>query len=920
MRHLIILFSLCSVLAFPLVAQDRQESNELQVIEQAQSHVAKGQFREALALLEGNNFRTPNGQRASRVLMIKVYFVQDRLEEATEMAKKLLISQPGYEPELTDRQGYKDLIVSVRSQLSSQTIASVSKIAERPEEAPATVYIITKEEMIRRGYNGLIELLKDQPGFDIMGFYSATYTNIYQRGYRSTNTERTLLLIDGVEENDLYFNIPYISRQYPISNIERVEIIYGPASTMYGPNAFVGVINVVTKKFTGKNNRPTGEVHFGTGSYNTYWTDLSLGGTSKSGRVQWNVTGRAFWSDEMDLSDDPLVGKDFDYAATEFDTTSRYDSLMVIEVGEDTTLADLGIVDTNGYLTETVADGTRTISLSEAGLAAVRAADKALYENGIDGQSVNGFSNSSFNYYLRAQVSFDRLSITAQHWTREEGTSARYRDVVAGPSGNGSVWTPQNYTLTLKYATPLNNEGTWTFSSLTSYRYHRLQPTKSNILFSRNYWRGNYDIYDLVSTDDPTTFADDVIWVDRNFFQEARQLRTEQKFVYAATEQLSWVSGLEIRNTQMQGDYIVSYDTVNVEDRDTGCDTWPNPQECGVVSSNQEEGGNQYGMWDLGLYSQAQWKVLPSLKLVGGSRLDYNRIRSDEGFGWAFNPRLALVYTPRNWVLKAIYARGIQNPSQWSKFSTGGTRIPSVNLQEEVIRNFEASAYYTQTNSAGEKLLTAEVSGYYSAIDNVVGLRKIGTSVTQNANIGEFDIYGVQVVGTWRIRPNLSLWGNYSYTQGRVSRIVDGIDSTEVSDAGFEVNNIIADIAPHQAKLGVSGSFLDNRLKANVRSQYVSARPTGGGTTNPDNNGQESTTKGDFFSAYLLLNATIGWDFSQWISDNGAGNGLTAQVSFFNITNQSYYNTGPLNGDGVTNPSLIPQRGFHSQFRLLYNF
>jgi len=902
------------------MAQNQQEVRELQVIEQAERFVAKGQFQEALDRLEDNDFRTPNGQRASRVLLIKVYLVQDRLQDATSMAKTLLISQPGYEPALTDPQGYKDLIVEVRGQLSSQTIASVSKIAERPEEAPATVYIISHDDIVERGYNDLIELLKDQPGFDIMGFYSATYANIYQRGYRSTNTERTLLLIDGVEENDLYFNIPYISRQYPISNIERVEIIYGPASTMYGPNAFVGVINVVTKNFTGKNNRPTGEVHFGTGSYNTYWADASVGGTSKSGRVQWNVTGRGFWSDEMDLSTDPLAGQDFDYSVNEFDTTSRYDSTMVIEVGEDTTLADLGIVDTNGYLTESVSDGIRTISLSDAGLAAVRAADRRLYEEGTDGQPISGFSNSSFNYYLRAQVSFDRLSVTAQHWTREEGTSARYRDVVAGPSGNGSIWTPQNYTFTLKYATPLNADGTWTFSSLTSYRYHRLQPTRSNILFSRNYWRGNYNIYNLVADDDPSTFSDDVIWVDRNFFQEARQLRTEQKFVYAATEQLSWVSGFEIRNTQMQGDYIVSYDTVNVEDRDTGCETWPSPQECGIVSSNQDLGGNQYGMWDVGLYSQAQWKVIPALKLVAGSRIDYNRIRSEEGFGWVVNPRLAVVYTPRNWVLKAIYAQGIQNPSQWSRYSTGGTRIPSNNLQEEIIRNFEVSAHYSQNNSAGDRLLTAEASGYFSRIENVVGLKKISTNVTQNANIGEYDIYGAQVVASWRVRPNITVWGNYSYTRGIVSRLDDSVAAGDVSDGGFAIDNVIADIAPHQAKLGVSGNFLDNRLRANIRSQFVAARPTGGGTTNPDNDGQARTMNGDFFSAYLLLHATVGWDFSNWIYNTGIGSGLTAQLSFFNITNQAYYNTGPLNGDGVTNPSLIPQRGFHSQFRVLYNF
>ena len=63
---------------------------------------------------------------------------------------------------------------------------------------------------------------------------------MYQLGFRQESTQRTLLMIDGIEENDLYSNIAYISRQYPISNIKAVEILYGPSATMYGPRAFMG--------------------------------------------------------------------------------------------------------------------------------------------------------------------------------------------------------------------------------------------------------------------------------------------------------------------------------------------------------------------------------------------------------------------------------------------------------------------------------------------------------------------------------------------------------------------------------------------------------------------------------------------------------------------------------------------------------
>ncbi|MGV8090862.1 MAG: TonB-dependent receptor [Mangrovibacterium sp.] len=114
-------------------------------------------------------------------------------------------------------------------------------------------------------------------------FYGSEYANIYQRGFRQNNTEKTLLLIDGIEENDLWTNWAYVDRQYPLSNVEQVEIIYGPASTMYGPNAFAGVINVITRDSQNavKQQNSIGvDANAGYGTYNTRFTDLSISGQS----------------------------------------------------------------------------------------------------------------------------------------------------------------------------------------------------------------------------------------------------------------------------------------------------------------------------------------------------------------------------------------------------------------------------------------------------------------------------------------------------------------------------------------------------------------------------------------------------------------------------------------------------------------
>ena len=94
-------------------------------------------------------------------------------------------------------------------------------------------------------------------------------------------------MIDGIEENDVFLNWSYISRQYPISSIKAVEVVYGPASTIYGPRAFVGAINIITyqpneKKrnfFTEKfneSNKLSLRGNISSGSFNTKNLDVSV--------------------------------------------------------------------------------------------------------------------------------------------------------------------------------------------------------------------------------------------------------------------------------------------------------------------------------------------------------------------------------------------------------------------------------------------------------------------------------------------------------------------------------------------------------------------------------------------------------------------------------------------------------------------
>ncbi len=128
-----------------------------------------------------------------------------------------------------------------------QFISSASKYDQSPEEAPSSISIITAEEIETFGYQTLTELLNNQRGF----YYSNDRTSDYigVRGFRrsSDHNNRILLLLDGHRLNT--YQVDYAPMDgFDISNYERIEIVRGPGSTLYGNNAVHAVINLIPKK------------------------------------------------------------------------------------------------------------------------------------------------------------------------------------------------------------------------------------------------------------------------------------------------------------------------------------------------------------------------------------------------------------------------------------------------------------------------------------------------------------------------------------------------------------------------------------------------------------------------------------------------------------------------------------------------
>ena len=237
------------------------------------------------------------------ILQTRVFLALDEMTQAQEAAQRILQVNPEFTPAVDDPERFRTLVTTIKRELTRQGVSSVSKMTESVPEAPATVIVVTGEQIRQRGYQDLEAVLHDLPGFDISRINGQSYSNVYQRGYRSNATNRTLFLVDGVEQNDLHSNIAYISRQYPLSNIDRIEVVYGPASTMYGANAFLGVINVLTldpDDMLAGTKTFAGDVRLGGGSWNSKSFDGTVAGRFR--RASFSLTARMFRSDEWDLS------------------------------------------------------------------------------------------------------------------------------------------------------------------------------------------------------------------------------------------------------------------------------------------------------------------------------------------------------------------------------------------------------------------------------------------------------------------------------------------------------------------------------------------------------------------------------------------------------------------------------------------
>jgi outer membrane receptor for ferrienterochelin and colicins len=189
------------------------------------------------------------------------------------------------------------------------SVYGASGFTQKITEAPASVTIITSEEIQRYGYRTLADILRNVRGFYVS--YDRNYSYVGVRGYGLPGdyNNHISLLIDGHRLNDDIFDAALIGTEFPldVDLIDRVEIIRGPNSSLYIASAFLGVINIITKR--GRDLQKVsvaGEL----ASFGTYQARVSYGDKFRNG-LELLLSGSFYDSHGQDQ----LFFSDFDTPA-----------------------------------------------------------------------------------------------------------------------------------------------------------------------------------------------------------------------------------------------------------------------------------------------------------------------------------------------------------------------------------------------------------------------------------------------------------------------------------------------------------------------------------------------------------------------------------------------------------------------------
>src|SRR5580658_272451 len=143
-----------------------------------------------------------------------------------------------------------DMSLEELMQINVDSVYGASGFKQKITEAPASVTVITSEDIQKYGFRTLADILRNVTGFYVTYDRNYSYLGVMGYGLPGQYNNSITLSVDGHRLNDNIYDGNLLGTDFPIDVdlIDRVEVIRGPNSSLYIASAFLGVVNLITKR------------------------------------------------------------------------------------------------------------------------------------------------------------------------------------------------------------------------------------------------------------------------------------------------------------------------------------------------------------------------------------------------------------------------------------------------------------------------------------------------------------------------------------------------------------------------------------------------------------------------------------------------------------------------------------------------
>lgn len=658
----------------------------------------------------------------------------------------------------TDLEVYELFDVTLE-ELLNVGIVSASKKKQSVLDAPATAYVVTEEQINSRGYNNLLELLEDIPEVEVQ-----RNSNNYVRNHVSirgvAGNEKFLILVNGIRITPATGDSYVLGTQFSLANAKRVEVIIGPASALYGVDAFSGIINIITRSQEGGNVKGADA----NGSYGLYsTTDNFFTVGTKFDKLKISLTGHYYFSEEPNYS--KLYPNEYGWYNNRFNTRGS-----IVESPYFQKIRDY-----------------RTFQ---------NWAGDSFYGDTLS----MDFNMPTSSYYINAEAGYEDFTVGFIRHSEKHSSA---------------------YSIDPKYTTfdrdafiEMNQQvfyGRHNFNSFN--KKWRLQSTFSSSFFELN---PNSNFAGAVSR-----WQRGFIFGYNQSSKIEEQLQYDFNRKTTLTAGVSYESLTALPRTALSPKPIDADQPIDIQNiYFIGAAGYASfvPDGTPVVYNNDltlEQKVYYLQYQNIGSYLQLQFKPLKFLEATLGTRYDYNT-----RYGGSINPRAGLVAKPSsNLHIKLLYGEAFLAPSPEKAYQQSGSfievkadsffadyfRIPNPELRPEKLRSLEGSVNYFLTSN-----INLAVNGFFTSISDLINLygqanqdespnQVLAVRLETSLNQGISEIYG----GTFRINllnrlgpVTFNTYGAYTYMNGHINKEVLLFTAEHAVKGGIDVGHRRFSLSP----------------------------------------------------------------------------------------------------------------------------